>query len=334
MMCELKRKNNMSGVNNINSSNVYFQGKKNTEEAKKGEKIKHAASKIGSIVTKPVRDSFTKKYGEGTKPNSKNVADFIGDTIVKVAFPLAVGAFALIKTRKIMNGFTKAFKQNASDLAKTTEEAAMKAQEEAKKAIKAAVVTAREEAEKAGKTGDELADAIRMAKSEAERVAQEGMPKPMSLVEKFKTLWHRTSLDVSINNAKAKEAAKAAAQTANGASDAIKTAPSLKDALRDAVFKPAQKFDESSNIAKQIDKHFADKPDVAKNMKDKLLKIGVYDDASIADLGASLGVSALAGTGAVNIADDATSADDFKFNETNKYFDLAIKAAEAFELLP
>lgn len=134
MVCEGKRKITMSGVNAINSSNVSFSGKKNAEETKKSSKPKQTfTSKVANKLAQPVKDSFHKKYGEDAKPTPKLVGDYIVDTALKVAVPVATAVVLFTKMRKNTNGLTEAFKRNMGEVSK---EANMPVKEKFTKVIK------------------------------------------------------------------------------------------------------------------------------------------------------------------------------------------------------
>lgn len=154
MVCEGKRKITMSGVNAINSSNVSFSGKKNAEETKQTSKAKQTfTSKVANKLAQPVKDSFHKKYGEDAKATPKLVGDYIVDTALKVAVPVATAVVLFTKMRKNTNGLTEAVKQNIKEVSGET----LSGKEKISKVVKESLAQVRKN--NAIKAGEALADA-------------------------------------------------------------------------------------------------------------------------------------------------------------------------------
>lgn len=224
----------MSGINAINSANVSFSGKKEVEEAKP--KKKSFASKVATTVTKPVKDSFEKKYGKGTEPTPKLVGDYIVDTALKLVVPVATGIVLFTKLRKNTNGLTKAIKDTATDgtkrsvkdFFKTVTDQVKKNNELADKAKKAADVVD-DAAKKAGeaigdtakKAGDAIGDAVEgVAKKQAGAATGEGS-KIINIADKVKKAADIKGADGKIDLYKAADVGVSAAITAGVTSGAI-----------------------------------------------------------------------------------------------------------------
>lgn len=102
----------MSSVDSINSNNITFSGKTKVAKSKKAKgekKVKTGALK--NLITKPVKDSFHKAYGEDVKPTASLVADFTADKVLKLGM-LTVGTVVLFsKMKSSTNGLTNAVKK-------------------------------------------------------------------------------------------------------------------------------------------------------------------------------------------------------------------------------
>lgn len=112
-LCEGIERQKMS-ISAVKSSDVAFEGKKskNVENENKSSKEKH---KIINTITKPVKDSFHKSYGEDAKPSASLVADFAADKILKFGM-LTLGSVVLFaKMKNSTNGMTQAVKKAMKD---------------------------------------------------------------------------------------------------------------------------------------------------------------------------------------------------------------------------
>ncbi len=98
----------------INSTNVNFG---------KSEKNEATVQKMNfsTKLTQPIKDDFHRAYGEDAKPNTKLVADYAADKVVKFGV-FTLGTLLLFaKSKKMTNGLTKAIRENFSNIGKKVE---------------------------------------------------------------------------------------------------------------------------------------------------------------------------------------------------------------------
>lgn len=103
----------------INNTNVSF-GKSEKSEATTEKRS------LGTKLVQPIKDDFHRAYGEDVKPNTKLVADYTADKVVKLGV-FTVGTVLLFaKSKKLTNGLTKAIRDNFSKVGKKVEGSAEK----------------------------------------------------------------------------------------------------------------------------------------------------------------------------------------------------------------